>query len=103
VTVTRRIQVAGILLVVLTGLDLTRSPGRQLIARALVTGIHLYQRTLSRAMPALGVQCRFKPTCSTYAEAVITRRGSLTGGWLTVRRLARCGPWTPMGTVDEPN
>jgi putative membrane protein insertion efficiency factor len=103
VTVTRRIQLAGIVALVLVGLDLARPPDRQITAKALVTGIHLYQRTLARAMPALGVQCRLRPTCSHYAEVVIARRGAAAGTWLTLKRLVRCGPWTPMGTVDEPN
>jgi putative membrane protein insertion efficiency factor len=101
VTVSRRLQLAGILVLVLLGLDLARPPQRQLTAKALVTGIHLYGRTLARLLPSLGVQCRFKPTCSRYAEAVVSRRGAVPGTWLTLKRLARCGPWTPMGTVDE--
>jgi len=83
--------------------DLVRAPDRQLSARALRAGIHLYQHTLSPLMPAVGIQCRFTPTCSHYADAVIAKHGALTGSWLSVKRLARCGPWTPMGTVDEPD
>ena len=64
--------------------------------------IHLYQRTLSRLMPAVGIQCRFTPTCSRYADVVIARHGAIPGAWRTITRLARCGPWTEMGTVDEP-
>jgi putative membrane protein insertion efficiency factor len=86
----------------LLALDLSRPAGRQFTARALVSGIHLYQHTLSHAMPALGITCRFKPSCSQYAEVVIARHGAAAGAWQTVRRIARCGPWTPMGTVDEP-
>lgn len=86
----------------LAAADLMRAPDRQLSARALRAGIHVYQSTLSPLMPAVGIQCRFTPTCSRYADAVLARRGTLVGSWLTVKRLARCGPWTPMGTVDEP-
>jgi len=82
--------------------DLARAPDRQFSARALRAGIHLYQHTLSSVMPSLGIQCRFTPTCSRYAEAVIARHGALTGSLLSIRRLARCGPWTPAGTVDPP-
>jgi putative membrane protein insertion efficiency factor len=86
----------------LFALDLARPAERQLSARGLLAGIHLYQRTLSPWMPALGVRCRFTPTCSRYAEAVIRRDGALAGGFLAARRLLRCGPWTPAGTVDPP-
>jgi putative membrane protein insertion efficiency factor len=65
-------------------------------------GIHAYQRTLAPLLGRAGIRCRFTPTCSHYAEVVIARDGVLRGGWRTVRRLARCGPWTPMGTRDEP-
>jgi putative membrane protein insertion efficiency factor len=82
--------------------DLVRAPRDQTTTRAAVAAVHLYQRTASRVMPSLGVRCRFEPTCSRYAEAVLARDGVLRGGWLTLRRLARCGPWTPAGTVDPP-
>lgn len=83
--------------------DVTRRPERQLSARLLVAGIHLYQASLSRLMPAAGVSCRFEPSCSRYGEASIRRHGTVVGGWRTVARLARCGPWTPAGTVDPPS
>jgi putative membrane protein insertion efficiency factor len=82
--------------------DLARAPDRQLSARTLRAGIHLYQHTLSPLMPVLGIQCKFTPTCSRYADAVIAKHGALAGSWLSVKRLARCGPWTPAGTVDPP-
>ena len=82
--------------------DVTRPPPRQASARLAVAGIHLYQRTLSPAAAKSGAVCRFTPTCSRYAESVIARDGVLRGGWLAVKRLARCGPWTPAGTMDPP-
>lgn len=86
----------------LLALDLARPPREQLSARALVAGIHLYQRTLSPWMPALGVRCRFTPTCSRYAEGAIARHGALVGSLKAAGRVLRCGPWTPAGTVDPP-
>jgi len=53
-------------------------------------------------MPSLGISCRFTPTCSHYADAVVAKHGALRGSWLSVKRLARCGPWTAAGTVDDP-
>ncbi len=82
--------------------DATRSPDRQITAELLIAGVRLYQGTLSRAMPALGVTCRFEPSCSHYAIASIRRYGAAAGGWRSVVRLVRCGPWTPAGTSDPP-
>jgi putative membrane protein insertion efficiency factor len=67
-----------------------------------VAGIHVYQRTLSPLAARAGIRCRFAPTCSRYAEQVIARDGLMRGGWQAIRRIARCNPWTPMGTVDLP-
>jgi putative membrane protein insertion efficiency factor len=67
-----------------------------------VATIHAYQHTLSPVFARAGLRCRFSPSCSSYAEVVIARDGLLAGGWKAVRRVARCGPWTPMGTVDQP-
>jgi len=88
--------------VLLAATDLARAPDRQWSGRALRAGIHFYQHTLSPMMPVLGIQCRFTPTCSRYADVVIARYGALRGSFVSVKRLARCGPWTPAGTVDEP-
>ena len=82
--------------------DVSRPPARQASARLAVAGIHLYQRTLSPAAARHGAICRFTPTCSRYAEAVIARDGIVLGGWLAAKRIARCGPWTPAGTKDLP-
>jgi len=67
-----------------------------------IAAIHGYQRTLSPVASRAGLRCRFTPTCSRYAEAVITRDGVVRGGWRALKRVARCGPWTPIGTHDSP-
>ncbi|HSK08158.1 MAG TPA: membrane protein insertion efficiency factor YidD [Vicinamibacterales bacterium] len=87
---------------ILVTLDLFRAPDRQLGVRAATAGIHAYQRLGAPVLHRVGVRCRFTPTCSHYAEASLKRDGLLRGGWRSAKRLARCGPWTPMGTVDPP-
>ena len=67
-----------------------------------IVGIHAYQRTVAPLLTQAGATCRFTPSCSRYAETVITRDGLLSGSWKTAKRIARCGPWTPAGTRDEP-
>lgn len=86
----------------LLAFDLSRPAGSQVTARALTGAIDLYQATLSPLMPRIGVQCRFRPSCSRYAEAAIHKHGALRGTAKAAWRIARCGPWTPAGTVDEP-
>jgi hypothetical protein len=67
-----------------------------------VAGIRAYQRVLAPAVSRMGIECRFSPSCSRYAETVLVREGLIRGGWRAVRRVARCHPWTPKGTIDEP-
>jgi len=67
-----------------------------------LAGVHGYQHAIAPVMTRIGIQCRFTPTCSRYAEAVIARDGAMRGGWLTLKRIVRCGPWTTEGTVDVP-
>lgn len=98
----RRIVFAGILLTAALLLDLQRHPQNQLTGRMAVAGIHLYQATLSPLYARAGVRCRFVPTCSHYGEVCFQRFGAVRGTWLTMRRVLRCGPWTPIGTSDVP-
>jgi putative membrane protein insertion efficiency factor len=51
--------------------------------------------------PWLGSACRFEPSCSRYAVAVIERDGALRGGWRALRRISRCHPLGG-GGVDLP-
>ena len=67
-----------------------------MIRRALLAVVRFYSRAIS---PALPPRCRFYPTCSAYAAEAIERHGAARGGWLTLRRLAKCAPWHP-GGVD---
>jgi putative membrane protein insertion efficiency factor len=67
-----------------------------------LASIRLYQRALAPAAARIGLRCRFTPTCSRYAKSVIARDGIVRGGAKALRRIARCGPWTAQGTIDEP-
>jgi putative membrane protein insertion efficiency factor len=61
--------------------------------------IALYRRFLSPHLPPM---CRYEPTCSQYALEAIARYGLLAGGWLAVKRIARCNPWFPGGHDPVP-
>lgn len=70
------------------------------IAGALLAG---YKRVLSPLLHALSpLQCRYLPTCSEYAFVAVVRHGWVHGGWLALRRLARCHPWGRGGLDPVP-
>ena len=98
----RLVGIALLLFVSLSAFDLSRPPGEQWTARGLLAAIHLYQATLSPRVGEMGVRCRFTPTCSHYGEGAIRKYGALVGTAKTAWRIARCGPWTPLGTYDPP-
>ncbi len=79
-------------------------PDLSLPVRAVATLVRLYQLTLSPALavaaPSCG--CRFTPTCSHYALAAQRNHGFFAGLALTLRRLAKCGPWHPGGSDPVP-
>lgn len=65
----------------------------------LLSVLAVYRYAIS---PMLGANCRFLPSCSEYAIEAIRRHGSLRGGWLSLRRIARCHPWNPGGHDPVP-
>jgi putative membrane protein insertion efficiency factor len=67
------------------------------VIRFLIRG---YQLLVS---PWLGARCRFYPSCSQYALEALAEHGSLRGGWLSVKRLARCHPFHSGGYDPVPH
>ncbi len=98
----RRLAAVAVFVVAAIAADAQRAPATQWTGRAAVAGIHLYQSTLSPLYARMGVDCRFSPSCSRYGEVVIQKYGFVRGGWMSLKRIARCGPWTPKGTQDLP-
>ncbi|HUF86864.1 MAG TPA: membrane protein insertion efficiency factor YidD [Thermohalobaculum sp.] len=60
-----------------------------LLARIVALPVHAYRLVLS---PWLGMNCRFRPTCSAYALEALEKHGALRGSWLALRRILRCHP-----------
>lgn len=67
--------------------------------RFALAGIRFYQRAVSPGQPSA---CRFQPSCSHYGYDAIEKHGLLHGGWLTLRRLARCHPFHQGGYDPVP-
>ena len=59
------------------------------LTRIVALPVRAYRLVVS---PWLGVNCRFQPTCSTYALEALEKHGAFRGSWLAVRRVIRCHP-----------
>lgn len=61
--------------------------------------LRAYQLGIS---PFLGQNCRFYPSCSSYAAEAIREHGAARGSLLTAKRLCKCHPWHPGGLDPVP-
>jgi len=93
--------IAAAVLVAWAAHDLLVPPRYAVDAHAAIAAIESYQAHVSPHLHGI-VQCRFTPTCSHYGHDAIAKYGLMVGGAKTVGRVARCGPWTKLGTVDPP-
>ena len=53
------------------------------LRRVAIAPIHIYQQVISPLLP---------DACIYYARQAIAKYGLAKGGWLAVRRIARCNP-----------
>jgi putative membrane protein insertion efficiency factor len=79
------------------------SDARGPIERALL-GLVLEAIGLYRALgsPMLPRCCRFRPSCSEYAEQALRKHGVLTGLKLSALRILRCHPFGGSGFDPVP-
>ena len=75
-----------------------KSP-RDLLTWPLLGLVRCYSLAIS---PLLGANCRFQPSCAAYAEEALKVHGSAKGGWLVLKRIARCHPWGGSGFDPVP-
>lgn len=61
--------------------------------------LRFYKRRIS---PMLPPSCRFYPTCSEYMYEAISVYGVFRGGWMGMKRIARCNPINPGGFDPVP-
>lgn len=65
----------------------------------LIRLIRGYQLLIS---PFMAPSCRFEPTCSHYALEALRVHGAGRGGWLALKRLGRCQPFSQGGYDPVP-
>ena len=71
--------------------------------RILLALLGLYQRWISPAIHSLFPSgCKFEPSCSQFAVEAISMHGAARGGWMALRRLARCHPFSRGGFDPVP-
>jgi putative membrane protein insertion efficiency factor len=75
--------------------------GRGYAARGAIFLIDEYRAHVSPHLRGR-VTCRFTPTCSAYGREAIRKYGFGKGTAKAAWRIARCGPWTDLGTVEHP-
>lgn len=61
--------------------------------------IRVYMRWISPWTPP---SCRFRPTCSAYADEALALHGLVRGGWLAARRVLRCHAFSEPGVDPVP-
>jgi uncharacterized protein len=81
--------------------DVASEPRDSYSARTAIAAIDQYRAHVSPHLKGV-IYCRFTPTCSAYGREVIRKYGFARGSWKALVRVAKCGPWTKMGTVDLP-
>lgn len=64
-----------------------------------IAALRFYKAAIS---PLLPPACRFRPTCSEFAIEAVALHGVLRGGWLSLRRLLRCHPFSKGGFDPVP-
>ena len=73
---------------------------RNVPRRAAMLLIQGYQQAISPLFPQT---CKYYPTCSSYALIAVERFGVIRGGWLAVKRIVRCNPFSDGGYDPVPD
>ena len=72
---------------------------RKVISLILIALVKFYQYSISPLFPS---SCRYTPTCSSYMVEAIQKHGPFRGGWMGIKRFARCHPWGGSGYDPVP-
>jgi putative membrane protein insertion efficiency factor len=72
---------------------------KEILSLPFIGLIKIYQLIIS---PWMGPTCRYNPTFSQYGIEAFKKYGPIKGGWLTLKRIARCHPWGGHGHDPVP-
>lgn len=72
----------------------------ELLKKGMLGMIHFYRKFLSplKRNPT----CKYYPTCSQYAIEAIEKYGAFKGGFLAIKRILRCNPFSKGGYDPVP-
>lgn len=69
------------------------------MTKILIAAVQFYRQWLSPLKPPC---CRFYPSCSAYALEALQKYGGHRGGFLALKRLLRCHPFSKGGYDPVP-
>lgn len=82
---------------------MTKKPKVNFLTKIIIGFIFIYQKTISpdhgflAGLYPWGGACRFRPTCSEYAQIALVKYGLFKGGAKAIYRVLRCNPWSKGG------
>ena len=59
--------------------------------------LKVYKKFISPIFYAMGIRCKYHPTCSEYMKQAIEKYGVCKGFYLGIKRLLRCNPFSKGG------
>ena len=65
--------------------------------KILISLIKLYQKVISPIFHAMGVQCKYYPTCSNIRSKQLKNMELFKGIFLGIKRILKCNPFSKGG------
>ena len=65
--------------------------------KILIFLIESYQKHISFFLENKGIKCKFYPTCSEYMKQAVLKYGIIKGGFLGIKRILKCNPFSKGG------
>ena len=59
--------------------------------------LKIYKKYISPMFKAIGVECKYYPTCSEYTRQAIEEYGAIKGSVLGIIRIIKCNPFSKGG------